>query len=588
MKNIWRVITLIPEYNRRIAIIVAASAVVGLAGTAVPYLFRSIVNTIAGLLSHRITPEAAARAALLAIGLFAALRAAIVIFSYVLERESDALWLNTVSTLRTRVFDNMTRLSLDYYERTRVGDIMDRFGGIISITMWMFQLSEGTLAGILSLAFGTTVLLVKSPVVGLVMLFLVPFNLIASYREVRRTEPLRRRWNQLVGQMSGLLSEMVSQIATVRSFAGEPAVKRRYDDVQVEWWGVRTVEQAIQQKSGVLLNLVNTLAVILSVAYVTWGALVHRYTVGDILLVLTLVQTMITTIQPITRLVNTTGEVDSSAERLVELLDVAPTVLDAPDAVAAGPIESIEFRNVGFRYPGSPHQILSDVSFHVAHGQMLALVGHSGSGKSTIIKLLMRFYDPTDGAILVNGEDIRRFTQASLRAQIGAVLQDVALFNDNIGENIRFARAGASDAELLVASCLANADGFIRNLPEQYETLVGERGVRLSGGEKQRVAISRAILRNPNLIILDEATSALDSESERLVQDGLHALMQGRTAIVIAHRLSTVMNADKIIVMQSGRVVESGRHAALLERDGGVYARLHALQIGHSRPMILA
>ena len=588
MSNIWRIITLIPEYRWRIVLIVLASAVIGLAGTAAPYLFRNIVNTVAGVLAHRIPAEVAARQALVAIVIFGALRLATVIFSYLLDKQSDSLWLNTVSTLRQRVFDNMTGLSLDYYERTRVGDIMDRFSAITSITMWMFQLSEGTLAGILSLVFGTVVLLVKSPVIGLVMLVLIPFNIVVSFHEVTKTKPLRRQWNRLVGKMSGLLSEMVSQIATVRSFAGEMAVKRRYDDVQVEWWGVRTVEQSIQQKSGVLIGLANTVGVIAAVGYVTYGALQGRYTVGDILLVLTLTQTMINTIQPITRLVNTTGDVDSSAERLVELLDVAPSVVDAADAIEVGPIETIEFRNVGFRYPGKAQPALQDVSFRIENGEVLALVGHSGSGKSTIIKLLMRFYDPSEGAVLINGTDIRKFTQVSLRSQIGAVLQDVALFNDDIGENIRFARNDASDDEVMEVARLANADGFIRNLPDQYATLVGERGVRLSGGEKQRIAIARAMLRNPNLIILDEATSALDSESERLVQEGLRTLMRGRTAVVIAHRLSTVMNADKIIVMQNGAVVETGRHAALVEERDGVYARLHALQAGSHKPVLVA
>ncbi|MGF7151578.1 ABC-type multidrug transport system fused ATPase/permease subunit [Sphingomonas zeicaulis] len=578
MNNIWRIVTLIPEYRWRIAIIIAASAIIGLAGTATPYIFRHIVDAIAALLARRIDLSAAEAAVALALLGFVALRLAIVLFSYLLERQSDSLWLNTVSTLRRRVFDNMTHLSIDYYERTRTGEILDRFGAVTSITMWLFQLSEGTLATILQLVFGTAVLLVKAPAVGLIMLLVIPFNLAMSFREVRKTRPLKRKWNGLVGKMSGLLSEMVSQIATVRSFAGEAAIKRRYEDVQVEWWATRTVEQAIQQHSGVLLNIVNTVAIVLSVVIVTRGALGGAYSVGDILLVLTLTQTMINGIPPVTRLVNTTGEVDASAERLVELLDVAPTVVDAPDAIDLGPVHTIEFRHVGFHYPGKATPALHDVSFRVEPGQMLALVGQSGSGKSTIIKLLMRFYDPQEGAVLINGTDLRRFRQASLRAQIGAVLQDVALFNDTIAENIRFARPEATLEEVYAASRAANADNFVRSLPDGYETLSGERGVRLSGGEKQRIAIARALLRDPNLIILDEATSALDSESERLVQEGLATLLSGRTSVVIAHRLTTIRNADRILVMQSGRIVETGDHRSLIGRPDGVYAQLHALQ----------
>jgi ABC-type multidrug transport system fused ATPase/permease subunit len=578
VNNIWRIITLIPEYRWRIGAIIGASAIIGLAGTATPYIFRHIVDAVAALLAKRIDLDTAQLAVATALIGFVALRAAIVLFSYLLERQSDSLWLNTVSTLRRRVFDNMTHLSLDYYERTRAGDIMDRFGAVTGITMWMFQLSEGTLAIILQLLFGTAVLLVKAPLVGLIMLFVLPLNLVMSFREVTKTRPLKRKWNSLVGKMSGLLNEMVSQISTVRSFAGEPAIKRRYEEVQTEWWATRTVEQAIQQRSGALLNIINAIAVIASVALVSRGALQGAYTVGDILLVLTLTQMMVTSIQPVTRLINTTGEVDASAERLVELLDVAPTVVDQPDAVDLGPIQTIEFRNVTFCYPGKQVTALNDVSFKVEPGQMFALVGPSGSGKSTIVKLLMRFYDPQEGAVLVNGIDLRRYRQASLRAQIGAVLQDVALFNDTIAENIRFARPDAELPEVYAASRAAYADDFIRDLPDGYDTLSGERGIRLSGGEKQRIAIARALLRDPNLIILDEATSALDTESERLVQEGLAMLLHGRTSLVIAHRLTTIRHADRILVMQGGRIVETGNHRVLIGAPNGLYARLHAIQ----------
>jgi ABC-type multidrug transport system fused ATPase/permease subunit len=455
---------------------------------------------------------------------------------------------------------------------------MERFATITTVTMWLFSLSEGTLAGILQMAFGIGALLIKAPLVGLIMLIVIPYNLVASFRAVSKTKPLRRKWNRLVGTMSGLLSELVSQIATVRSFAGEHAVKRRYDAVQEEWEETRRVELDIEQRSGAELNLVNTLAVVAAIALVTLGALRGAMTPGDVLLILTLTQGLITTIQPITRLVNTTGDVDAAAERLVELLDVAPTVLDAPDAVPLTDIRSIEFRDVGFAYPGKTRAALSNVSFTLDAGQSLALVGPSGSGKSTVIKLLMRLYDPTSGVVLINDRDIRAYTQQSLRGLFGVVLQDVALFNDTIAENLGFARPGAPREAVVAAAEAAHADTFIRQLPESYETMVGERGVRLSGGEKQRIAIARALLRDPSLIILDEATSALDSESERLVQEGLNRLMRGRTAIVIAHRLSTIANADKILVMQGGTIVERGSHGALLSQSDGLYARLHALQ----------
>ena len=578
MNNIWKVIKLVPEYRGRIAALIVASAVVGLGATATPYIFRDIVNTIAGLFSHRLTQAQAVHEAFIAVGLFAVIRLFVTVFGYWQEHQSDQLWLHSISTLRRRVFETMTGLSLDYYERTRVGDVTDRFSNCITITQWLFQLSEGTLASILQLIFGIVVLLLKAPAVGGLMLVLAPYNLIASYLSVKKTKPLRRRWNGLVGKMSGLLSEMVAQIATVRSFAGERIVQRRYDDVQTEWWDIRRRETGIEQRTAAITNLVNAVAVIAAIAWVTRGALLHQYTIGDILLVFALTQSVITAVTPIARLVNTTGDVDSAAERLVDLLEVPVTVVDQPGAVAVGPIRTVEFRSVGFTYPGHAKPALTNVSFVAEEGQSLALVGPSGSGKSTIIKLTMRFYDVSEGQVLINGRDIRSFTQDSLRTQIGAVLQDIALFNDSIGDNISFARVGASRDEVVRAAVAAHAHEFISQMADGYDTLVGERGVRLSGGEKQRVAIARALLRDPNLIILDEATSALDTESEVLVQEGLKTLMRGRTSLVIAHRLSTIAGADKILVMKDGRVAEEGNHATLVDRQDGVYARLHGLQ----------
>lgn len=580
MSNIWKVIQLIPEYRGRILGLILSSAVIGVGATATPFIFRNIVNAIGDLHAHRLTQAQATTAALWSLGAFAVIRLFITVFGFWQEHQSDQLWMHSIATLRRRVFETMTGLSLDYYERTRVGDVMDRFGNAITITQWMFQLSEGTLASILQLVFAVTVLLIKAPLVGLLMAVLVPYNLITSYREVKKTKPLRRKWQGLVGKMSGLLSEMISQIATVRSFAGERAVQSRYDEVQTEWWGVRRTETAIEQRSAALTNLINSVAVVGAIAWVTRGALAGQFTMGDILLVFVLTQMVIAAITPITRLVNSTGDIDSAAERLVALLEVPTTVVDAPDAVEAGPIRTVEFRNVSFTYPGQKRPALSHVSFVAEAGKTVALVGPSGSGKSTIIKLTMRFYDAAEGQILINGQDIRRFTQQSLRGQIGAVLQDIALFNDSIGDNISFAKQGASRDDVIAASKISHAHEFIRRMPEGYDTQVGERGTRLSGGEKQRIAIARAILREPHLIILDEATSALDTESEVLVRDGLSHLMAGRTSLVIAHRFSTIIGADKIIVMENGQVKEEGDHAGLLANRDGLYTRLHALQGG--------
>ncbi len=378
--------------------------------------------------------------------------------------------------------------------------------------------------------------------------------------------------------MTGLLAEMVGNIATVRSFGGEPAVKERYDSTQAEWRVTRGMLHTIEWRSTLVLNITNAVGVFAAVGLASWGALHGKYTPGDILLVLTLTQNLINTVQPISRQINQMSEIESSAERLIELLDVGAEVTDRPDAVPLESLDTVEFENVSFSYPGKDIFAVENVSFRLEKGQSLALVGPSGSGKTTIVKLLMRFYDPTSGRILINGEDLRSYQQRSVRQHLGVVLQDVALFNDNIGENIAFARRTASEVEVRAAAKAAHADDFIQRLPEKYKTLVGERGIKLSGGEKQRVAIARAILKDPELIVLDEATSALDSESEYLVQEAFGRLLSGKSSIVIAHRLSTVMAADQILVLKEGRVIESGRHHTLAKQPGGLYAKLFTIQ----------
>ena len=579
LKNIWRVIQFIPEYQGRIVAVFAAGTVLGAIGAGTPYLYKMIVDVITKLAYGKIPYAEAADSILKLLALFFALRAALVFFGALQDKQADDLWLDTVSTFRQRVFDNMTRMSIDYFEKTRAGEIMDRFGAIPSITMWLFALTESTLANILQMFFIIGVLLYRAPLIGAVMAAVLAFNFYISYQTVGWAKPHRRGWQAMAGKMAGLLAEMVGNIATVRSFGGEPAVKQRYDETQEQWKVTRDKLHKVEWRSALLLNIGNAFGVCAAVGLAARAALGGEMTAGDILLVLTLTQNLITTIAPIARQINQAGDIEASAERLVELLDVDTELADRPDAVELGAVESIAFENVGFSYPGKRDAVaIQDVSFVLKGGETLALVGLSGSGKSTIVKLLMRFYDPSAGRILINGRDLRDYKQRSVRAKMGVVLQDVALFNDSIGENIAFARPGATTDEIQAAAEAAHADAFIRRMAEGYQTLVGERGIKLSGGEKQRVAIARAILKDPELIILDEATSALDSESEVLVQQGLERLVSGRSSVIIAHRLSTVMSADQILVLKEGRVVERGRHEDLAKQDGGLYARLFEIQ----------
>lgn len=578
MKNIWRTIQFIPEYRGRVVGVIIVGTVLGFIGTATPFLYKGIVDAIARMLSGTITHEQATWIVTVLLITFFALRIGVVVFGALQNKQADDLWLHTVSTFRQRVFENMTQKSIDYFEKTRVGEIMDRFGTITTITMWLSSLTDGTLASIIQMLFIITVLLIKAPVIGVIMLAVLALNFFISYRTVGLTKPFRRGWQALAGRMTGLLAEMVGNIATVRSFGGEPAVKQRYDDTQAEWLIQRGNLHKTEWRSEQALNIVNTVGVFAAVSLTAHGALLGRFTTGDILLVLTLTQNLINTISPIARQINQASDIESTAERLVELLDVEGEHADKANAIPLTQFETITFDNVSFRYPNKDEFALRNISFHLEAGKTLALVGTSGSGKTTIVKLLMRFYDVTEGRILINGIDLRDYQQRSVRALMGVVLQDVALFNDSIGENIAFARPSASTEEVRAAAKAAHADEFIQRLDDQYNTMVGERGIKLSGGEKQRVAIARAILKDPQLIILDEATSALDSESEHLVQQGLEKLVTGRSSVIIAHRLSTVMNADLILVLRHGVILERGRHADLAVQANGLYAKLFTLQ----------
>jgi len=580
MSHLWRMVRLLPRYRARAAAIVATSAAIGFIGMATPFILREIVN----LLGHRsaLAHGALVRGLGLTLAAFVVTRLLLVGLGAAQHRQSASLWLDNVGSLRKRVFDDMSTLPLRYYETARVGDIMDRFGAIVPVTIWLRELVEGALASALQLIFSLAVLLRVSPAAGAVMLAAAPLNLWISWKSLRATKPHRQRWQRLGGRMSAILSEMMSQITTVRAFGGEDQVRRRFGAAHASWGEARIQEWRIDRRWATLLLVVNGLALSLVAAILAQGGLSGRYTLGDLMLIWSLAQGVVLVVGPISRSINAAGEAESSAERLSELLDLRPGPPVAEGELALEDIRSIAFENVSFAYPGLETPVLKDVSFRLSPGRALALVGPSGSGKSSLVKLMLRLYEPSAGRILVNDRPIGDYSLASLRARIGIVLQDVALFNDTIARNIAFARDDARPEEIAAAARLAHADDFIRRLPGGYETDVGERGVKLSGGERQRVSVARAILRDPDLVILDEATSALDSESERLVQAGLESLMARRTSIVVAHRLSTIRDADEICVLQAGRIIERGRHAELVAL-GGIYAELHAIQAGDER-----
>jgi ABC-type multidrug transport system fused ATPase/permease subunit len=337
-------------------------------------------------------------------------------------------------------------------------------------------------------------------------------------------------------------------------------------------------QNKVIRKYNAIRDFIGTIGI--SLALMTTIYLVTKKTlsIGDILLVSLYARSLTSSIGPLSYFLQDTSEVNYKSKRVIDFLETKPELEDLPGAQALDQLKSLEFDNVTFDYQDGKKGAVKNLTFQVGNGKTVALVGPSGVGKSTITKLIMRFYQPTKGQIRINDLAAEDYTQDSIRGQVGMVLQDVALFNSTILENLQIANSKTTLEEIYAAAKQAHAHEFIKDLPKGYDTLVGERGVKLSGGQKQRIAIARAILKDPQLIILDEATSALDSESERLVQDGLKKLMQGRSALVIAHRLSTVMHADEILVLEKGTIIERGTHHELMKLSGGLYKKLFEMQ----------
>lgn len=387
----------------------------------------------------------------------------------------------------------------------------------------------------------------------------------AAPEQITRERRLLDQWAKIYSRFN----EVLSGIVTVRSFAMEDKEKQRFLN-DVDKANVTVIRGVgIDAGYGAVTNLVIAAARIAATGFGGWLILRGEITVGTLVAFLSYVGGLFGPVQGLTGIYQTIQKASVSLDELYSILDVQDSLGDAPNAQAFPEVRGdLIFRDVSFNYPGRSRALLNGINLHASPGQTMAIVGPSGSGKSTLMSLLMRFYDPVSGTIELDGHSLRDLKQDWLRRNIGVVLQEPLLFNDTIRENIAYGKPEASTEEIIAAAKAANAHDMIMSLPDGYETVCGERGSKLSVGERQRVTIARALIKNPPLIILDEATSALDAESEALVQDALDTLMRGRTTFVIAHRLSTVVNADQIVVLKEGCIAEQGTHEELMKRSG--------------------
>ncbi len=485
--------------------------------------------------------------------------------------------------LRRGLYAHVQRLSMSYHDTSKTGDLISRVtSDIDSIQSFIVQGLLGILVNILTLVFMIGVMFYLNWRFTLVALAVVPILFAIVYSYTRRVKKASREVRQHEGKMISVVQEVLGSIRVVKAFARED-----YEVQRLEGESLETVEAALRARAmkAKLVPMVDIVVAAGTCAVLYFGAsfaLRGGLSAGSMVVFIAYLGKMYKPMQELSKIMDTYTKADIGYERIQEIIGNNDKMRDLPNAKAAPKLKGfIDLENVSFRY-NEDRPVLKDVSLHVEPGHTIALVGPTGSGKTTLVNMIARFYDPDSGIVKVDGTDIRQFKQVSLRQQISFVLQDTVLFSGSIWENIAYGRPEASKEDIIRAAADANATEFIDKLPQKYATVVGERGMTLSGGQRQRIAIARAIVRNSPILILDEPTAALDAESEHLVFEALDRLMAKKTAIVIAHRLSTVRKADCIYVVKEGSIMESGSHEELMRRDHGVYRQLYDIQFNSS------
>lgn len=481
--------------------------------------------------------------------------------------------------LRVRLYAYLQKLSLSFFERTSTGELMSRVtNDVNALEQFVTHGVTLTAVDLLRLLGATGVLMWLDWRLGLVVLIPLPAIAFALRRFNRRARPIFRRVRDRLGDINARLQDNLAGIRVIQAFGREEVECDRFHATSEEYY--REQVRAIRTWS-TFFPLLGFIALMGGVLVLGVGArmvVLGDLTLGTLVAFLSYITSFYDPLRRLTEIDNIFQQAIAAGERVFELLDQVPEIQDAPDAIALETVRGeVVFDDVHFRY-GDGDEVLHDVTFRMAPGEVVALVGPSGAGKTSIANLLCRFYDPIHGRILLDGHDLRRIQLRSLRRHIAVVLQDTFLFNTTIRENLLYGKPDATDEELIAAAKAAYAHEFIMQLPKGYDTEIGERGVKLSGGQKQRLALARAILADPRILILDEATSSVDAEAEYLIQQALHEVLKGRTALIIAHRLSTIRNADKIIALENGRIREVGDHRELLAR-GGLYSQLYQRQL---------
>lgn len=536
-----------------------------------PLLIGRIINQ--GIGQENVTLIAGLTLAILVVAVVRGL------FTFVQGYWSEKASQGAAFEMRNALYDKLQRLSFSYHDRAQTGQLMTRATNDIELVRQFTGLGLIQLISSLLMFVGTAVILLwMNWRLAIAALSVMPLTFLVILRFVSQVQPLFKQVQEKLGGLNTILQENLSGVRVVKAFAHEPYEWKRFDAANQQLYGINV--QAARAFS-YNLPLVFTIAGLGTVIVWWYGglqAIAGAMNIGELVAFNTYLAMLLFPIFGLGMVSALISQASAGAERIFEIIDAPIEVQDEPGAVALPPIDGrVAFDHVSFRYAGATQDTLTDVSFAVEPGRTVAIMGPTGAGKSSIINLIPRFYDATEGAVKVDGRDVRDVTVESLRSQIGIVLQETNLFSGTLRDNIAFGRPDATMDEVVAAAQAANAHDFIEALPNGYETVVGERGVGLSGGQKQRIAIARALLLDPRILILDDSTSSVDAETEHRIHQALDRLMEGSTAFVIAQRISTIRRADLILVLDHGRLVAQGSHNSLLE-DSEVYADIYYSQ----------